>query len=65
MPDLPLVSKPRARMKGVPGADPEGQGYPPTPTLGFNRNPLLDAIGNARVIESPWQGIVPLGRAQE
>lgn len=65
MPELPLISKPRARMKGVSDADPPGQGYAPTPTIGFNRNPLLDAIGNARVIESPWQGVVPIGNGRE
>lgn len=65
MPDLPLVSKPRAKMDGVPGSDPPGQGYAPTPTIGFNRNPLLEAIGNARTITSPWQGIVPIGQGRE
>ena len=62
MPDIPLISKPRAQMDGVPSADPPGQGYGPTPTLGLNRNPLLDAILGAGTISSPWQGIVPLDR---
>lgn len=65
MPDLPLVSKPRAVMKGVPTGDEAGQGRPQAPTIGFNENPLLKAIGNAKTIKGPWDFIIPPGKIEE